>query len=319
MQQAPRLISALRSTVSTDDAVILRIPSAVASVLELGLSREHHPYGVEVVGDPREVFAPGGVRHAFRPLFRWWFTSTLRRQCWNASAAAYVTSHALQSRYPCRAAEYAISDADISSDALARQRELRPEARFRLILVGSLEQYYKAPDVAIAAVAQLVNEGQNLELVIVGDGKYRRALEGLARRLGVGDRVVFRGMLPAGQAVRDELDASDLFVLPSRTEGLPRAMIEAMARRLPCIGSTVGGIPELLSSEDMVPPGDVQALANRIREVITSPNRMQAMSERNFAQAHEYRDEVLGKRRREFYTRIRLATEAWLGSPERRS
>jgi glycosyltransferase involved in cell wall biosynthesis len=119
-------------------------------------------------------------------------------------------------------------------------------------------------------------------------------------------------MLPAGQAVRDELDAADLFVLPSRTEGLPRAMIEAMARGLPSLGSTVGGIPELLPPEDMVPPGDVTALARKIREVIVTPNRMQAMSERNLAKAQEYHADILQKRRHEFYSRIRRVTEIWL-------
>ncbi len=177
--------------------------------------------------------------------------------------------------------------------------------RCRLILVGSLEQYYKAPDVIIAALAQLIEDGHNLELVIVGDGKYRKDFQELAQSLGVGNRVFFRGMLPAGQAVRDELDAADLFVLPSRTEGLPRAMIEAMARGLPCIGSTVGGIPELLPAEDMVPPGDVSALAQKIREVILAPGRMQAMSERNLNKALEYHADILQKRRHEFYVQIR--------------
>ena len=60
------------------------------------------------------------------------------------------------------------------------------------------------------------------------------------------DRVRFRGQLTTPVDVRAELDRADLFVLPSRQEGLPRAMIEAMARALPCIGSSVGGIPELL-------------------------------------------------------------------------
>lgn len=85
-----------------------------------------------------------------------------------------------------------------------------------------------------------------LELRFIGDGGYRSTLTKMASDQGIADRVKFLGWLAAGPAVRAELDRADLFVLPSRTEGLPRALVEAMARGLPCIGSTAGGIPELL-------------------------------------------------------------------------
>jgi glycosyltransferase involved in cell wall biosynthesis len=111
--------------------------------------------------------------------------------------------------------------------------------------------------------------------------------------------------------VRAALDHADLFVLPSRTEGLPRAMIEAMARALPCIGSTVGGIPELLPPEDLVPPGDAAALARKIREVVCDPDRMARMSARNLEQARQYREDALSGRRIAFYQRVREVTEAW--------
>ncbi len=85
-----------------------------------------------------------------------------------------------------------------------------------------------------------------------------------------------------------------------------------MARALPCIGSTVGGIPELLPPEDMIPPGDVAALAGKIRDVTTDPKRMARMSARNLEKAKEYRDEALREQRNEFYRYVREMTEAWL-------
>ena len=90
--------------------------------------------------------------------------------------------------------------------------------------------------------------------------------------------MTFLGQLPAGEMVRAQLDKADLFILPSKTEGLPRALVEAMARALPCIGTTVGGIPELLPSEDLVPPGDVKALAETIEDVLRRPERLAKMS-----------------------------------------
>jgi glycosyltransferase involved in cell wall biosynthesis len=112
--------------------------------------------------------------------------------------------------------------------------------------------------------------------------------------------------------VHAELDQADLFVLPSRQEGLSRATIEAMARALPCICSTVGGTPELLPPEDMVPCNDVDALAHKIRDVATNPERMAHMSARNLEKAKGYREEVLRKRWIELYRFVQDKTEVWL-------
>lgn len=316
LQRAHRVRRAARGAVGPADAVILRVSSTVADSVNPLLRQTGHPYGVEVVGDPYDVFAPGAVRHPLRPFFRWWFTRQLRRQCTRASAAAYVTAQALQRRYPCPNYEVGISDVEISEGALVpTPRPARPDARsFTLIIVGTLEQLYKAPDVLIDAVGACARAGLDLRLVLVGDGKHRSELEARARAVGIGERVRFLGFLAAGGAVRAELDRADLFVLPSHQEGLPRAMVEAMARALPCIGSTVGGIPELLPPDDLVPPGDVAALAAKIRAVLTDPARLAAMSARNLAKAREYHEEILCARRIAFYRLVRERTATWLAT-----
>jgi phosphatidylinositol alpha-1,6-mannosyltransferase len=132
-------------------------------------------------------------------------------------------------------------------------------------------------------------------------------LEDLGRALGVDGRVRFAGLLPAGAAVRAELDAADLFVLPSRAEGLPRALIEAMARALPAIGSNVGGIPELLPADALVPPDDEQALAAAIAAAVRDPAWLDRMSAASLARAQEFRADLLASRRRAFYERVRAA------------
>ncbi len=314
--QVRRIQQVANNAVGSRDAVILRVGSPIAACIEQALRRTGHPYGVEVVGDPYDVFAPGAVHHPLRPFFRWWFSRQLRRQCAGACAAAYVTAEALQRRYPPDPAAFTThySCIELSEAALVTTpRPAQPEQHsFQLIMVGSLEQLYKAPDVLIDAVAACVRQGLDLQLTLVGDGKHRAELEQLAVVRGIEQRVHFRGQVPAGAAVRAYLDQADLFVLPSRAEGLPRAMIEAMARGLPCIGSTVGGIPELLPAEDMVPPGDVAALARKIREIVTDPERMARMSARNLEQARQYDKNILGRRRNAFYSYLRQYTIAWV-------
>lgn len=297
------------------EAIQLRVASVISDQVRWALP-PGRPYGVEIIGDPYDSFAPGAVKHPLRPFFRWWFPRQLRRQCAAACAAAYVTEHILQHRYPPALGAFSthFSSIVLPDAALApAPRSLQPERRkFTLIIVGTLAQLYKAPDVLIDAVATCVEDGLDLRLVLVGDGKHRQELEAQAVVLGLDERINFLGQLPAGEAVRAQLDQADLFILPSHQEGLPRAMIEAMARGLPCIGSTAGGIPELLPPEDIVPPGNVMALAHKIREVVTDPKRLACMSARNLEKAQEYKEDVLRERRIAFYRYVRERTEAWL-------
>ncbi len=315
LQRARQVRQAARQAVRPHEAIILRLGSPIAALIDPALRRAGHPYGVEVVGDPYDVFAPGSVDHPLRPFFRWWFPRQMRRQCAEASAAAYVTEYTLQRRYPTAPGALSTSYSSVELPAAAFALAPRParidQKAWTLVTVGSLAQLYKAPDVLIDAVATLVRDGLDLRLALVGDGKHRPELEARAAARGMEGRVRFLGQLTAGAAVRAELDQADLFVLPSRTEGLPRATIEAMARGLPCIGSRIGGFPELLPSDALVIPGDGASLTQAIRAMVTDPVRMARMSARNLECARAYREEVLHARRNEFYHYVYERTQEW--------
>jgi L-malate glycosyltransferase len=304
---------AIRRAVDPRDAVIMRVSSHIAGCLEPILVGRGQPFGVEVINDPFDAFSPGTMGYLLRPVFRRHFTRQLRRQCRRAGTAAYVTENTLQLRYPCNGFMAGVSDVEIPPEAIRdAPRTFCPADRqrreFRLITVASLAQMYKAPDVLIRAVAKGVEAGLNLKLRIAGDGKHRTAMERLTADLGLGDRVDFLGQLPGGARVREELDASDLFLLPSRHEGLPRALVEAMARSLPCVASNIGGIPELLPAEDLVHPGDAGGLARKIVEVLRDPGRLNSMAARNLRRASDFREDLLSPRRNAFYREVRRIT-----------
>ena len=325
------LRKAIRAALPLQGALILRGASQIANCLERQIRELEYPYAVEVLGDPYEVFAPGVVDHPLRRVFRWHFSRELRRQCRKACGVAYVTRQALQKRYPTGEMSAGVSDVELPAEAVLGGSSythyssieldqagiasvVRPPKEcgpFQIVTVGSLAQLYKGPDVLIEAVGRCVRAGVDVTVVIVGDGKFRPALMAHAERIGIASRIQFAGQLTAGEPVRQILDRSDLFVLPSRTEGLPRALIEAMARALPCIGSAVGGIPELLAIDDLVPSGDADALAAKIREVLANPARRLEMAERNLLQSFDYREEVLAERRRRFYQHVRDFTTSW--------
>lgn len=338
--KARQIKQILKTIFMSNTAVIFRVPSQIAT-LAMSAMMNGQPYGLEVVGDPYDVFAPGAVKHPLRPFFRYWFSYQLKKQCAKAFAIAYVTQYSLQRRYPPALNIFTTHFSSVSFQKPKRRsiahREIplathysdvelnrqnfssikhkfnRKEGKsFNIITIASLEQMYKGIDLLIDSIAINVRNGFNLKLTIVGDGKHRKELELRVNKHGLKENVTFLGQLPAGDPVYTQLDKSDLFVLPSRTEGMPRAMIEAMARGLPCIGSSVGGITELLVPEDMIPPGDVDALARKICEVLSDSERMQSMSERNLKKAQEYREDVLRERRLEFYNYIRQKTEEWV-------
>jgi phosphatidylinositol alpha-1,6-mannosyltransferase len=99
LRQARAVRRATIAAVDPDDAVIFRVPSFVSAPLWRHRVRTRRPYGVEVVGDPWDVFAPGAVTTPLRPLMRRYFARQMRRQCAKAAAAAYVTSGYLQSSW----------------------------------------------------------------------------------------------------------------------------------------------------------------------------------------------------------------------------
>ena len=316
LARARKIRRTLQAALTPDAAVILRAPSQLSTCCASLLRSSGHPYGLEVVGDPRRSFARGSTRHFLRPIFRWWYPLQQKNQCANACAVAYV-SGTLRERYPERGSALSTICSDVYLPARAfvdHARGHRWKKTFHIVTVGTLSQLYKGIDILMEAAAACVRSGLDLTLTIVGDGKHRAEFESRAAALNLGSKIEFLGHVPAGEPVRAQLDRADLFVLASRTEGLPRALLEAMARALPCVGSAVGGIPEFLSSDDLAPPGDAGSLASKICEVAADPDRMDRMSRRNLEMARGYRDDLLQQRREEFYQFLRHKTDEWTGA-----
>jgi glycosyltransferase involved in cell wall biosynthesis len=128
----------------------------------------------------------------------------------------------------------------------------------------------KAHDILLRALAELRERDVSVVCLVCGDGEERGALESLVRSLDLGRQVRFLGRR---SQVADVLAAADVFVLPSRHEGLGVAILEAMAMALPVVASRVGGIPEAVVHEEtgiLVPAEDAAALAAAIRELSAS-------------------------------------------------
>ncbi|WP_437902835.1 glycosyltransferase [Sorangium sp. So ce327] len=133
---------------------------------------------------------------------------------------------------------------------------------------------------AAAAAGILSGDADNARLLLVGDGPEAAPLRALAEELGISDRVVFAG---ERHDVPGLLAASDVFVLSSKSEGLPLSMVEAMATGLPVVSTAVGGIPALIADGEtgfLVPSDDEGALAAKLAALKGDPVQSAAMGKR---------------------------------------
>jgi phosphatidylinositol alpha-1,6-mannosyltransferase len=315
--QARRIV---RQAINDCDIYLLRMPGLISQLVWREIVRAKKSYSLEVMGDPWDAFGPGTWPHFSRPVFRRIATLQLKRICGGATAIHYLTAQVLQRGYPPAKSAYAVGFPDVMlEDAFipggmiqSRYRRLREsvwrdiknDSPIRIGFIGSFAQMYKGPDTLLHAAA-LGRNRLNFQLILVGAGRYLPAMKALAAKLGIADRVEFRGELSSGLPIFEFLDSIDLFVMPSRAEGLPRALVEAMSRGCPCIASTVGGIPELLEADDLVPSGSPEKLAKLILQVAADSDRLLAMSARNLARAAQFNPQTLNESRRAFLEEVK--------------
>jgi len=333
LQRRSSIRRSIRAAVLQDAAFILRVPGQIGTIAASMLTARHRVLNLEVVGDPEPVFAVGVNRHPLRAFFRWWYPRNLRRQCARARNVVYVTQAFLQKRYPTgdgRNGEElpvsrGVSDVELGASAFAAS-DVRGDDRaaaiaaaavdfsrppVRLASIGAMNQPYKGFTDLLAAVAICRSHGLNVAVTLIGDGPLRGQYEQEAQALGIREHVRFAGQLPAGPAVREELDQADIYLQPSLVEGLPRSLVEAMARGCPCIATTVGGIPELLPMQTLVAPGRPAELAAALKVLACDAARLREASQRNVDVARTYSEAVLAPRRLAFHRAVSAAHQAW--------
>jgi glycosyltransferase involved in cell wall biosynthesis len=142
----------------------------------------------------------------------------------------------------------------------------------KLVCTGRLVPV-KGHRILLQAIAPLIASGLDITCTLIGDGAERKSLENLSRQLGIQDRTHFLGALAHHQAL-DEVAKADVFILASFAEGLPVALMEAMAFGVPCISTTIAAIPELIHSGEnglLVPPSNVETLQAAVRQLAEDP------------------------------------------------
>jgi len=170
----------------------------------------------------------------------------------------------------------------LGSDLPPIRRERLGASPPSLVTVGHLVARKRQADV-LRALSVLGRRHPRLRYTIIGDGPERGALEALADRLEVAERVEFLGQLDPAEALARARRAT-LFVMPSTEEAFGVAYIEAMAAGIPAIGCRGEPGPEEIAAAGdgflLVPPGDIERLTQRIDELLSDPQRMREAAQR---------------------------------------
>ncbi|MGP9710913.1 glycosyltransferase [Psychrobacter sp. AOP29-E1-7] len=291
------------------DPIVLRVPGIIGFYGANFLKKQGASYGIEVVGDPYEVFSKENFNHPLRLILQKISIKQLKETIAYAKSVVYVTKKDLQRKYPAslNAKQFSISNVRINDSIIANNpRKYKAKSHYNIVCIGSLAQMYKGADVMLEAV-KYINEkncGFSINLTWLGDGIYKSEMQTLAKKLNIDDKVQFLGSVNS-ETVFNEIDLSDLFVHPSRTEGLPRVVIEAMCKGIPVVATNVGGIPELLEEKAMVNKNDSKELAIKIIEVLSSPALYNQQADRNLKFSRFFKQSNLNEKRRLFFNSLK--------------
>lgn len=245
-----RVRAATRHLFTVQDLVVLRLPELTSIATWVNARRATV---VSMVVADAEAFAriilPAGLRWSADLVRR-----VIARIVKRSDAVVYVSENSLQALYPARIGipTMARSNVRVPSGWLTGARPHPATAHFTVVTVGALAATTKGIDILLEATSRL--SGQQVKVIVVGDGQLKDSYIEMASKMGVDAEFV--GQIDDKDELAMLLDRSDLYVCASRTEGLSRAMVEAMARGLPVVSTDVGAARELLADPAAIVPSE---------------------------------------------------------------
>lgn len=294
----------IRQIVEKADFVIVRMPSYIGHIAIQEAKKLNKNYLVEMVACPWDaLWNYGKITKKICALPTYMLN---KFDIYNAKNVIYVSDEFLQKRYPTKGKNIGCSDVilnEIKDSILERRLDKIKERNtsvLKLATVASVELKYKGQEYVFRAISELIKKGKIVEYYLAGGGDFTR-LKNIAQKLHIEKYIHFLGSLPH-EKVFDLVDDIDIYIQPSLQEGLPRALIEAMSRGCPAIGSTAGGIPELLDKRYIFRKKDYR----KIEELLVNLNEeeLMQMAKKNYEKAKQFDKQILKEKRIAFYKSI---------------
>jgi len=158
-----------------------------------------------------------------------------------------------------------------------------------ILFVGNLRSV-KGIDYLIGAMNSIKEKVPEAVLLLVGDGEQKKELEEMVKHLNLEENIIFSGKV-LNKYIPEYMSASDIFVLPSLSEGFPMVILEAMASGLPIVATKVGGIPEVVKDGEnglLVEPKNSKQIAEKVLLLLENNELREKISNNNIEKAKEY-------------------------------
>lgn len=287
----------LEDNIKNSNVIIVRLPSFIGNQALKIIKKYKKPYLIELVGCPWDSLWNHSLIGKLIAPYMYFIT---KKNIKNSKYTLYVTDKFLQNRYHTKGKYVGCSDVKIQTNnenlILNRINKNINETKI-LGTIGVVDVKYKGQEYVIKSIKKLRKMGYDVKYQIVGAGDKTR-LEKIAKKNGVLQNVEFIGPLTHDK-IFAWLDNIDIYIQPSKTEGMPRALIEAMSRGCPAIGSNVGGIKELLDNEFVFKKGKkkeiIKIFTNFTKEKLID------QSKRNYNYSLNFKEEILSNKRNQFY------------------
>ncbi len=293
----------LKSILDKVDMIFARMPSNTSnSVLKIA-SKMKKPFLIENGGCAWDSFWNHSLfGKIVAPLMYYREKKYVKK----ADYAVYVTKYFLQKRYPNKNVTTNCSNVYLSKTVDSKTLDNRinkiKKMNLKKIVIGqavnSVDVRYKGEQFILRAMKKLNELGIIVEYQIAGPGN-GDFLRKTAKKYGVFNQLKFIGALKKEEMI-EWYKSIDIYVQPSKQEGLPRAVIEAMSTGCPCLGSNIAGIPELLEKECMFNPNKNNEIVNAIKNILNI-NKLIFYAKLNFNKSKEYNIDIIESRRKEIF------------------
>ncbi|QOG30492.1 glycosyltransferase [Enterococcus casseliflavus] len=306
--KAHEIIRRYKRALLNCDGVILRAPSPLTLLLYRFTPKEIISATEFMMGADYFFESDGFISSFFNKVIN----NEAKKLTKKVNGSLYVTNEALQNQYPPNNKVYdqdsplyftsGASDVQIPDNFFATSSKiLNCERKFVIACSGFMDTFRKGQDILIKMVKILKEQNIIVYLKLIGDGPKKEELEKLSIDLGINSQIEFIGKVNGKEEMQRQLDSSDMFMLASKLEGLPRVIIEAIALGLPVVASNVNGNYELVQKKLLVDDFNPSSYAEKVKLFINDPSFYNKISEENLKKSREYELKKLTNKREKFY------------------
>lgn len=294
----------LENEIKDAESLLIK-PASRKGIMAIKIAEKYgKPYMVELTGDLRLTLSQHTslLKRLYGPFLHWQITRAMK----NAPFGLYVTEKYLQTVYPITGKMCGITDSvidTIDGEVLTKRLDKIKNSTSDVInigLIGSYNGNRKGVDTALNALSKINDKKYHLNILYNGSKEDRNYWYSYAESLDVKGQLFFPESRSTTKEVMEWIDTQDVIILPSRSEGLPRCIVEAMSRACPCITSNVCGMPELINNRWVHDPESPEALAALLKEMIENTENLKTAAKENFMNSKRFLRSVLAEKRNAF-------------------